>query len=476
MQPVLALPDGFDAGCAVPLPGYEPAELGKTPPQLAAWGRGRRRGAVRRHPRQGGPLLGGPDDRPGRCGIGPARPGDGVETPSHVQGQRQGIPSARRRLHAHLRTLPPVLEHPAQACSCPPTALPLHHQARARHSRSRETRQPAPRNRGRALGRAGLLGSDRADRHGRQLASQPTGPRAGHGCGRAREGARAGRARRLARAVDGERPPGGRLLPLGPSIPRDGSWREAPRTRGAQDTCCPVVGRPAPRVHPPLLASAVARGHRDHQGGRTGLCDLAGAWRARPPALTLCLCHGCALARLGHRRLWPRPDVPPHHPAVDPRGRTRPRGMAPRRRTGFARDGAPPGLRLRRTIMQNRRVWHPHHDLRCADALQGGAGMARQPRWDPTIRMSQKALGGHRLGPALPCRWQTTERPCAPPVSPRGEALRMPGSVPLALRAVCLDPVAQRHAPLHDYCRALSQLERRSGLCPQDVYNAERPA
>jgi len=40
-----ALPHGFDARLAVPLPGEEPAELGETPPHLAEWRRGRRGGS-----------------------------------------------------------------------------------------------------------------------------------------------------------------------------------------------------------------------------------------------------------------------------------------------------------------------------------------------------------------------------------------------------------------------------------------------
>jgi mRNA interferase HigB len=52
----------------------------------------------------------------------------------------------------------------------------------------------------------------------------------------------------------------------------------------------------------------------------------------------------------------------------------------------------------------------------------------------------------------------------------------MPGIVPLALREFVLSPVVHRQAPLHGFGRALSPLERSSGLCPQDVYNAERPA
>jgi hypothetical protein len=58
VQPLIALPDGFDAGLAVPLPGEEPAELGETSHQLAEWGRGRRRVAVMLHRIQGVPCLG----------------------------------------------------------------------------------------------------------------------------------------------------------------------------------------------------------------------------------------------------------------------------------------------------------------------------------------------------------------------------------------------------------------------------------
>src|SRR5262249_45888634 len=195
-----------------------------------------------------------------------------------------------------------------------PTARPRPHQARARTSRDRETRQQSPRNQGRALGRAGLPGLDRTDRHGRPGASQPPGSLEGPWWGRERAGARAGRSIRLASAGHGERPPSGRLLPFGPYRALDDSWRGAPMTRGAHAPGCPWGGLPAPRVHPPLLAIACAIGPMDPQGGRTGLFDLAGAWLSLPPAIPLCRCKGGACALLGHRRLWPLPDFPPHPP------------------------------------------------------------------------------------------------------------------------------------------------------------------
>ena len=84
--------------------------------------------------------------------------------------------------------------------------------------------------------------------------------------------------------------------------------------------------------------------------------------------------------------------------------------------------------------MQTRRVLPQQHDRLCAAALQGGAGMARQNLWDTNIRIIEKAIGGHRLAPTMTGRWNTTDRPGAQPVSQLGEALRMPGLVPLARR------------------------------------------
>jgi hypothetical protein len=85
-------------------------------------------------------------------------------------------------------------------------------------------------------------------------------------------------------------------------------------TLGAHETFCPLVGLPAHGVHQPLLASACAIGHMDHQGGRTGLFDHTGALLSLQPAITLLLCKRFALALRGHRRLWPLPDFHPHPP------------------------------------------------------------------------------------------------------------------------------------------------------------------
>jgi hypothetical protein len=221
--PLIALPDGVDAGRAVPRPGQASTERCATPHHLAAWRWARRRVAVVRHRGQGAPLLGFADDRTGHLGIGTARHGAGVDPPGHDHVNRPGLQSPRLRLHAPRFKLTPVLAHPAQACSCPPTALPRPHRARTGKSRHRETRQPSPRHRRLARRRAGLPGLDRTDRHGRPCASRSTRPL------------------RRARPVDRAGPHGVRLRHLGPSRPRGSARHEAPMTRSAHPTRCPVV-------------------------------------------------------------------------------------------------------------------------------------------------------------------------------------------------------------------------------------------
>jgi hypothetical protein len=137
VQPLIALPDGFDAGLAVSLPGEEPAERCETPHHLAEWGRGRRRVAVMLHRLQGVPLLGFEDSLTEHLGIGTACHGDVVDTPGHDHVNRQGLQSSLSRLHAPLCNLAPVLEHPEQAFHFPPTAIPLHHCARTWNIRHR---------------------------------------------------------------------------------------------------------------------------------------------------------------------------------------------------------------------------------------------------------------------------------------------------------------------------------------------------
>jgi hypothetical protein len=287
-------------GSPSPLPGEEPAERCEPPHHLAEWGRGQRRVAVMRHRIQGGPRLGFADDLTGHLGIGPARHGDVVDPPGHDHVNRQGMQSPLSRRHAPRFTLTPVREHPATECHCPPTARPLHHWARPWQIRHRSTCQPSPRHRCRALGWTGLLSIGRADRHWRPLASRPTGPLAGHGLGRYREGERSGRPLRLASACDGECPHGVRRLHRGPSRPLRGTWREGPSTLGAHDTRCPLGWLPAPRVHQPFLDISFAIGHRHHQGRRTGLLDRTGALIPFQPAVTLFLLKRCAVTRLGH--------------------------------------------------------------------------------------------------------------------------------------------------------------------------------
>jgi hypothetical protein len=321
--------------------------------------------------RQGGPRLGCEDSRTGHLGIGPARHGAVVAPPGHDHVNRQGLPSPLSRRHAHLCQRPPVRAHPEQACPVPPTARPRPHGARPWNIRHRSTGPPSPRQRCLALGWTGRLRRDRADRHGRPCAARPPGPLDGHGRGRSRVGDRSGRPLRRASACAGAGPHGVRRRPLGPSIPRRGTWRAAPLTRGAHATRGPVVWLPAPRVHPPVLAIAVAIGPMHHHGRRTGRCDRTGALIPCQPAVTRWLRKRCALTRLGHGRCRPLPDLPPHHPAMDALERHSHRGMAPRRCTRVALYGAHPGLRLGRAVMQTRRVLPQPHDRLRAEARQG---------------------------------------------------------------------------------------------------------
>src|SRR5262249_26496737 len=157
-------------------------------------------------------------------------------------------------------------------------------------------------------GWTGLLGIDRADRHGWQVASQPTRSMEGDGLGRHREGDGAGRPLRLAREFNGECPQGARRLHLSPSIALDGAWNEGPIPLAANHKLGPLPWLPRHRVYQPLLDIPCAIGHIHHQGRRTGLLDLAGALIPFQPAITLFFCNGFAFALLGHGLLWPLPD------------------------------------------------------------------------------------------------------------------------------------------------------------------------
>jgi hypothetical protein len=419
VPPVIALPNGVDPGRAVPLPGAAPAERGETPPPLAEWRRRRRRrGAVRRHRRQGVPWPGCEDSRTEPRWIGTAHPGAGVETPGHDSGHRQGLQSPLRRLPAHRLHLPPRLAHPEQACPLPPTAIPLHPRARPGQSRYWPTGQPSPRTRFLALGRAGRLGLDGAARPWRQVPGWPPSPLAGHGRGRQRAGARAGRPRRRARECDGACPPGVRRRHLGPDISRCGAWNEAPRTLGAHTPRCPVTWLPAPRVHHPRLDIAVGPIHP--QGGRTGLFARTGALIPLQPALTRWLRQGVAVAWRGHRRRWPRPDVQPPHPAVAPRG-SHPHGrVAQRLRTGVELDRAQPSLRVERAGIPHRGILYQPHDRLGAAPLESGLGRARKTLLAAAVRVVANALRGHGRCPAMTGGWNTADRAHAEPVEPPG--------------------------------------------------------
>jgi hypothetical protein len=325
---------------------------------------------------QGGPVLGVEYHLTGPLGIGTARPRDVVAPPGHAHVNRQGVQESLSRLPAPLGNVASVLAHSAKEFPCPPPALPRHDQAGPRAIRPRQTRQHQPRHRCLARRRSGLLGIERADRHGRQFAAWPTSPIEGHGLGCDREGDRAGRPIRLAGEGDGACPQGARLRPLGPPIPRRGARSQTPMLLGANATRCPVAWLPAPHVHTPLRDLACSSGQVHHPGRRTGRFDRTGAVLPFEPAVTRLLRHGFTLPLLGHRRFRPRPALQPHHTSMDARGSTRHRGMQPIRFTRVARDGAQARLRLGRAVLQQRGIVHQPHDRLRAEALQRGVGLA----------------------------------------------------------------------------------------------------
>ena len=98
--------------------------------------------------------------------------------------------------------------------------------------------------------------------------------------------------------------------------------------------------------------------------------------------------------------------------------------------------------------MQKCCVLHQQHDLLGTDALPGGVDMARHNLLDIKVRVIQKTIGSHRLSPAMTRRRHTADWALAQPLSEPRQALRMPDIMPLALRQLCLYPVAHSHAPL----------------------------
>jgi hypothetical protein len=147
VQPLVALPEGFDAGLTVPPLGSEPAELGETSPHLAAWWRAGRRMAGLLHRLPGLPLPGCEEDLTGHCGRGTARHGDLGDTPGHAPVYGQGMQDPLRRLPTPRCHLPPWLAPPDKALSVPPPALPRPSQASpgaSRHGATREPPRPPP--------------------------------------------------------------------------------------------------------------------------------------------------------------------------------------------------------------------------------------------------------------------------------------------------------------------------------------------
>jgi hypothetical protein len=279
VPPWVALPESWHARRTCPRPGEASTELGEAPHPLAEGGRRRRWRAVGRHRIQGGPRPGCTDDLPGHPGRGTAPQRNVVDTPGHEHGHHQGGQEPLRCLPAPRRTRPPVRQPPAQPCEGPPTALPLPPRARPEHIRHWPTRPQPPRHRGLAQGGAALLGIDRADRYGRQCASRPTSPLAGHGRRRHRAGDRTGRPRRLAGACAGQGPQGACLRPRCPARPLGGPRREAPRLLGAAAPCGPWGWCPAQHGQPPRRDLACAVGH----GPPAGPDRPGGPHRRRAP-------------------------------------------------------------------------------------------------------------------------------------------------------------------------------------------------
>ena len=204
VPPWVALPAGWQARLALPRPRPEAAALGEAPPQLAAGGRRGRRMAGGRPRRPRGPLPRGTDDLTGPRGRGPARPGEGVETPGHAHGQRQGGAAALRRRPTPPCPRTPGLAPPEQDRSVPATALPGPHRARTGTIPPGPPAQASPRHR--CFRRRGTqrLGLARAARARRPCAARATRPVAGPVCGRHRAGKRSGRPRRGTGAGQGE--------------------------------------------------------------------------------------------------------------------------------------------------------------------------------------------------------------------------------------------------------------------------------
>jgi hypothetical protein len=273
--------------------------------------------------------------------------------------------------------------------------------------------------------------------------------------GRHREGDPAGRPLWLAGERQGEGPPRGRLLPLGPYIRLRGPWGKASSALGADDHRGPLVWLPTHGIYPPRLDSACAIGHVHHQSGRTGLCDLTGASIPCPPAVARFFCNGCACALRGDWLLRPLPDLQAHHPSMDALRRQSPREMAQRLLTRFALNGPHPNLRPGRAVIEQRGVLHQQPNLLGAEALRRGVGMARQNLLDTHVRVRQQTRGGHRLGPAMTGRRQTADRLRTQPLSELRQTLRMSDSMHVALRQLCCSPGAHSHAPCHGECKRI---------------------
>jgi hypothetical protein len=201
--------------------------------------------------------------------------------------------------------------------------------------------------------------------------------------------------------------------------------------------------------------------HGHHQGGQAPLRCLPAPRRTRPPVRQPPAqpCDGPPPARGSARALHEgcvgaagpraapgaaRPASPPSSMAA--RGRQRPRGMEQRRVTRGERDGGPPGLRRGRALMPTRRVLDPPHARLRAAALERGVGMAHPTRPAPDGGGVQTPSGSPRLGPARPRGRQPADGALAPPASEPSAALRGPGRVPLAPRALPLSRRSETRA------------------------------
>jgi hypothetical protein len=373
MAPLGALPDCCEARLAVARAGAEATARGHVPPHLAERGRSLRWGAVRRHGRHGMPLPGCTHHVAGRLGRGATSPGERGDPPGHQARARHGGQPPRRRRHASRRTLTAWREHPAHEGDGPPTPRPRPHHTGPRDIRHGPARAHAPCHRRRAARWSARLGLARHALDGGPPASRPADALAWPPLDRSPAGARTRRPGGRTRARAGQTAGRTCLRPVLPHVTRRWPGGETPMAWRADAACRPFSRHTRSRLEPPLVQIPGPLRHAHDARLWTARLDLAGPLRPCQPPVTLVGCQGVAVARRGHRRRRPRPQLPPQAPPVQARRGQGHGGRAPIRRTDLARHGPPPLLRRGGTGIQTRRVWHaPDHGLGPKPRPRGG--------------------------------------------------------------------------------------------------------